>query len=386
MLYKQFADCKLSRLGFGAMRLPTTDTGAVDEAQVEAMVRYAMDHGVNYFDTAYPYHNGQSELVLGRILRQYPRDSFYLADKYPGHQIAERYDPAEIFEEQLKRCQVDYFDFYLFHNVCENSIKTYNDPRWGIMDYFIQQKRQGRIRHLGFSCHGGLDILGDFLDRYGSELEFCQIQLNYLDWTLQDAKAKYELLTQRGVPVWVMEPVRGGMLADLAKGEALRAMRPEESVAAWGFRWLQGLPNVTVVLSGMSNMEQMVDNVKTYEEERPLSAAETEALFAIAEGLKKSVPCTKCGYCLESCPQGLAIPMLLAIYNEVRVSAGVNAKMRIEALPPEKQPTACLSCGSCAQMCPQHIDIPAELARLTGELEKIPSWVEVSRQRAAAQK
>lgn len=386
MLYKQFADCKLSRLGFGAMRLPTTDTGAVDEAQVEAMVRYAMDHGVNYFDTAYPYHNGQSELVLGRILRQYPRDSFYLADKYPGHQIAERYDPAEIFEEQLKRCQVDYFDFYLLHNVYENSIKTYNDPRWGIMDYFIQQKRQGRIQHLGFSCHGGLDILGDFLDRYGSELEFCQIQLNYLDWTLQDAKAKYELLTQRGVPVWVMEPVRGGMLADLAKGEALRAMRPEESVAAWGFRWLQGLPNVTVVLSGMSNMEQMVDNVKTYEEERPLSAAETEALFAIAEGLKKSVPCTKCGYCLESCPQGLAIPMLLAIYNEVRVSAGVNAKMRIEALPPEKQPTACLSCGSCAQMCPQHIDIPAELARLTGELEKIPSWVEVSRQRAAAQK
>lgn len=382
MLYNRFDDCRLSRLGFGTMRLPVTDSGAIDEAQVEEMVQYAMDHGINYFDTAYPYHGGQSEWVLGRILKKYPRDSFYLADKYPGHQIAESYDPAAIFEEQLEKCGVERFDFYLLHNVYENSIKTYTDPRWGIIDYFVEQKRLGRIGHLGFSCHGGLDNLREFLDRYGDAMEFCQIQLNYLDWTLQNAKGKYDLLTERGIPVWVMEPVRGGRLANLAEGEVLRTMRPEESTAAWGFRWLQGLPNVTMVLSGMSNMEQMADNVKTFSSERPLTKAEEELLLSIAEGLKNSVPCTGCGYCLDSCPQGLPIPTLISIGNEIRFSAATNVKMRVEGFPEEKQPGACLACGACAKMCPQSIDIPNVLSELNAALEKIPSWAEICRQRA----
>ena len=185
MIYRDFQGLKLSGLGFGAMRLPVLADGSVNEHLTTEMVRYAMEHGVNYFDTAYPYHGGMSEVVLGRALSAYPRESYYLATKYPGHQLSDSYDPAAVFEEQLKKCGVEYFDFYLMHNVYENSIRTYTDPRWGIVDYFVEQKRLGRIRHLGFSCHGGLDILREFLDRYGDVMEFCQIQLNWLDWKLQ---------------------------------------------------------------------------------------------------------------------------------------------------------------------------------------------------------
>ena len=234
MLYKNFQDLRLSALGFGAMRLPTQADGSIDVARTEEMVRYAMDHGVNYFDTAYPYHGGMSEVVLGQILKQYPRDSFYLADKYPGHQIASSYDPAAIFEDQLKKCGVEYFDFYLLHDVYEKSIETYLDPKWGIIDYFLEQKRLGRIRHLGFSAHGGPDNLRAFLDAAGEHMEFCQIQLNYMDWTLQDAKAKCALLAERNIPVWVMEPVRGGKLASLSEENTakLKALRPDESIGA----------------------------------------------------------------------------------------------------------------------------------------------------------
>ena len=217
MIYRTFKDKQLSLLGFGTMRLPTGSDGSIDEAQVREMTRYAVSHGVNYFDTAYPYHGGESERVIGRVLREYPRDSYCLATKYPGHQIINGgYDPAEIFEEQLKKCGVEYFDFYLLHNVYEKSMEVYLDPQRGILEYFKEQKRLGRIRHLGFSSHAEPPALKAFLDACGEDMEFCQIQLNYLDWTLQDAKGKYELLTQRGIPVWVMEPVRGGKLAKLS--------------------------------------------------------------------------------------------------------------------------------------------------------------------------
>lgn len=193
MITNEFQGKQLSRLGFGTMRLPVKANGSIDEAQVTEMVAYAIGHGVNYFDTAYPYHGGQSERVIGRVLKSYPRESFYLATKYPGHQILSGgYHPAEIFEEQLQKCGVDYFDFYLLHNVYEKSMETYLDPRWGIIDYFKEQKRLGRIRHLGFSSHAGVRSLKEFLDTCGDDMEFCQIQLNYLDWTLQDAKGKYD--------------------------------------------------------------------------------------------------------------------------------------------------------------------------------------------------
>ena len=190
MIIKSFKDKKLSLLGFGTMRLPMNEDGSIDEVQTREMVDYAIRHGVNYFDTAYPYHGGQSEIVIGKILKDYPREKFYLANKFPGHQIAESYDPKAIFEEQLEKCGVEYFDFYLLHNVYENSIETYMDPKWGILDYFKEQKRLGRIKHLGFSTHGSLETIKKFLDYCGDDMEFCQIQLNYLDWTLQNGKEK----------------------------------------------------------------------------------------------------------------------------------------------------------------------------------------------------
>ena len=389
MIYSEFQDKRLSLLGFGTMRLPTHADGSIDEAQVAEMTAYALEHGVNYFDTAYPYHGGESERVIGRVLSKYPRNSWYLATKYPGHQISSTgYNPAEIFEEQLQKCGVEYFDFYLLHNVYEKSMEVYLDPKWGIIDYFKEQKRLGRIKHLGFSCHAETKGLKEFLDACGEDMEFCQIQLNYLDWTLQDAKGKYDLLTERGIPVWVMEPVRGGRLASLSDAEEakLKALRPENSVASWGFRFLQALPNVKMVLSGMSSMEQMVDNVKTFSEDKPLTAEETALLLDIAEGMKDSIPCTACRYCCDGCPAGLDIPGLISTYNELRFSPAVNVAMRIEFLPEDKKPTACIGCGQCTRMCPQNIDIPGALKDFAEKLSKLPSWAEICRQREEAAK
>ena len=388
MIYNDFQDKKLSRLGFGAMRLPLLSAANddIDEAQVCEMVRYAMEHGVNYFDTAYPYHGGVSEVVLGRALKQFPRESFYLATKYPGHQISKSYDVKAVFEEQLKKCGVEYFDFYLLHNVYEKSIDVYRDPKWGIVDYLLEQKKNGRIKHLGFSTHGKLANMRQFLDEYGEPMEFCQIQLNYLDWTLQEAKDKYDLLTERGIPVWVMEPLRGGKLAKLSDADEarLKAMRPDEGVPAWAFRYLQGLDNVKMILSGMSNMEQMVQNVATFADHKPLNAAELTAIYEVAEGLKNAVPCTACRYCCDGCPMGLNIPDLISTYNDARVAATMNITIAIEALPEDKRPSACIGCGACTKVCPQNIDIPTVMSDFTELLAKLPSWAEICRQREEA--
>lgn len=385
MLTNEFQGIPLSRLGFGTMRLPVLNGVAtdIDETQVDEMVDYAISHGINYFDTAHPYHGGMSEKVIGKSLSRYPRESYYLASKYPGHIIRSSYNPAEIFEEQLQKCGVDYFDFYLLHNVYENSIQVYQDPQWGILDYFLEQKRLGRIKHLGFSTHGRPDTIQSFLDYCGDQMEFCQIQLNYLDWTLQAAKEKYELLTERGIAVWVMEPVRGGRLAQLSETEAarLQALRPDETSPAWAFRFLQDLPNVKMILSGMSNMAQMVENVETFQQEKPLTEAERAALLEIAEGMKNSVPCTACRYCCDGCPQGLDIPVLISAYNEIRFSPSLNVPMLLDALPEDKRPAACIACGKCAKVCPQNIDIPGAMKGLVEECAKLPSWADISRQR-----
>lgn len=385
MIYHDFKGVSLSQLGFGTMRLPVKADGSVDEAQVQEMVDYAMAHGVNYFDTAYPYHNGDSETVIGRCLKKYDRASYYLATKYPGHQIAERYDPAEIFEKQLKKCGVEHFDFYLLHNIYEKSIDVYLDPQWGMVEYFIEQKRLGRIKHLGFSTHARLDTLERFLNVWGAEMEFCQIQLNYLDWSMQNAKWKYDMLRRRGIPVWVMEPVRGGKLVQLPDEAKLHALRPEEKTVAWAFRFLQGLDNVKMILSGMSNMEQMVDNIKTFEEAKPLSDEETKVLFEVAEGIKGNIPCTACRYCCDGCPAGLDIPLLLSACNELQVDETFTVTMGIEALPEDKRSSACLNCGRCTKMCPQNIDIPQYMKELTEKMQRLPSWEAICRQRAAAQ-
>ena len=387
MIIKKFKDEDLSLLGFGTMRLPLKEDGTVDEIQVERMVAYAMENGVNYFDTAYPYHDGESERLIGRILSKYPRESYFLADKFPGHQIFDDYTPERFFEEQLERCQVEYFDFYLLHNVYEKSINTYKDLNWKIVDYLLEQKKNGRIKHLGFSSHGSKEIMKEIIDYCQGELEFCLIQLNYLDWTLQGAREKYEMLTEMGIPVWVMEPVRGGKLARLSDEQEafLKKLRPEESTPAWAFRFLQDLPNVHMVLSGMSAMEHMKDNVKTFEEYKPLSEEERQFLFDVAEGMKTSVPCTSCQYCVAGCPKGLDIPMLISVYNELKFVPTVNASMRIEAMEEDKKPTACIACGKCSYMCPQGIHIPEIMKELPELMAKLPTWEEVSRLREEAQ-
>ena len=319
MVFKTFQDLELSALGFGAMRLPVIDgnDGMIDEAAASQMVDRAMAAGINYYDTAWGYHDGNSELVLGRALSRYPRDSFYLATKFPGYDLSNMDKVEEIFEAQLKKCGVDHFDFYLFHNVCEMNIEAYLDGKYGIYDYLMAQKRNGRIKHLGFSVHGGLPVMERFLAAYGKDMEFCQIQLNYLDWEFQGAKAKAELLNQWNIPIWVMEPLRGGRLAKLTEEHAARlsALRPEEAVPAWAFRFLQTVSSVTMILSGMSNMEQLEANLRTFEEDKPLNTTEMGTLMEAAKEMlvEKRLPCTACRYCVSHCPQGLDIPMPLQL-------------------------------------------------------------------------
>ena len=376
MIYRDFQGMKLSALGFGAMRLPVIggDDSRIDEAAALKMVDTAMRNGVNYYDTAWGYHGENSELVMGRALARYPRDSFYVATKFPGYDPSNWAKVKEIFPRQLEKLGVDYFDFYLFHNVCEMNIDAYlDDAKYGIYSYLIEQKRQGRIRHLGFSCHGELDVLKRFLDAYGEEMEFCQLQLNYLDWTFQHGKEKVELLRERGIPVWVMEPLRGGRLAKLKPEyeERLKALRPEEEIPAWAFRFLQSIPSVTMILSGMSNQEQLEKNLATFAEDKPLSETEMETLTDISRRMLSlgTVPCTGCHYCVSHCPQGLDIPYLLSLYNEhVYTGGGFIAPMALSALPADKQPQACLQCRSCEQVCPQQIRISEVLADFSAKL------------------
>lgn len=375
MIYRNFQDLKLSALGMGAMRLPVIDgdDARVDEAKTEEMIDYAMSQGINYYDTAWGYHNGNSELTVGRALQKYPRDSFFLADKFPGYDLSNMDKVEEIFEEQLKKCQVEYFDFYLFHNVCEMNIDAYLDPKYGIYDYLIAQKKAGRIRHLGFSAHGSYDVVKRFLDAYGRDMEFCQLQLNYLDWKFQGGKEKVELLKEWNIPVWVMEPLRGGRLASLAEKDetALKELRPDEKIPAWAFRFLQSVPSVTMVLSGMSSMEQLQENILTYSEDKPLNEKEMETLLAIADGMleKKILPCTACHYCVSHCPQELDIPELLALYNEhCFTEGGFIAPMALSSYPKEKLPSACIGCGSCQAVCPQQIDIPEAMSDFAQKL------------------
>ena len=365
MIYRDFQDLKLSALGMGAMRLPVIDgdDSKVDTAAAEEMVAYAMEHGINYYDTAWGYHSGQSELVMGNALKKYPRENYYLATKFPGYDLSNMDKVEEIFEEQLKKCQVEYFDFYLFHNVCEMNIDAYLDEKYGIYEYLIEQKKNGRIRHLGFSAHGSYDVIKRFLDAYGKDMEFCQLQLNYLDWSFQDAKAKVELLKEHDIPVWVMEPLRGGKLASLSEENTkkLREMRPDEETPAWAFRFLQSLPEVKVVLSGMSNMEQLQANIRTFEEDKPLSGEEMKNLLDIADSMlkKKTLPCTACHYCVSHCPQELDIPELLNLYNEhCFTEGGFIAPMALSSYPDDKKPSACIGCRSCEAVCPQQIKIP----------------------------
>ena len=376
MIYNDFNGIQLSALGMGNMRLPVVEgnDGKIDVDKAKEMIAYCMKAGINYYDTADGYHGGQSELVVGELLKKYDRNSFYLASKFPGYDLSNMPKIKEIFEEQLKKCQVEYFDFYLFHNVCEMNIDAYLNPKYGIYDYLIEQKRNGRIKHLGFSTHGDIECMTRFLNAYGKDMEFCQIEINYFDYKFQNAKGKVELLDQWNIPVWVMEPVRGGQLASLSQEATskLKTARPDESVVSWAFRFLQSFPSIKMTLSGMSNMNQLKENIETYNENKPLNEKEMDLILGIADDMirKTTVPCTGCHYCVSKCPKELDIPFLLKLYNEAMVAGSGDfiAPMALSSVDADKQPECCVNCHSCEKVCPQQIHIPEHLANFAKKM------------------
>ena len=392
MIYRDFKGQKLSQLGFGCMRFASDpETGEIDQAKVNAMFDLAIKEGVNYFDTAYPYLGGKSEIAMAEGLSRYPRENYYLADKFPGHSLTGPIDNIALFNVSLRKCRTDYFDFYLLHNVTEWSVQFYESEEYHIIPDLLQMKKEGKIRYFGFSCHAGPDMLDAFLTRHEGVFDFVQIQLNYLDWTMQDAKEKCDIIRKHGLGIWVMEPVRGGKLAVLPESEKakLRALRergsftgPEPSDASFAFRFLQDMPGVTVILSGMNEVFQVEDNLRTFREENPLSDEERSVLLDIAENLKKGVPCTACRYCCDGCPMELDIPYLLQCYNDYKFATTMTPSMRIDALSEDKRPAACIGCGQCMHACPQGIDVPSALAELAEMYEKGPHWGDVVAQRA----
>ena len=388
MQYKRFHEMNISTLGLGNMRLPTTEPrGPIDREKARKIIETAYENGINYFDTAYRYHGGESEPFVGEVLSQYPRESFYLASKLPGHMMnykdgklgfqgylsGESFEsPAEIFEDQLKRCQVDYFDLYLLHNVCETAVDFYTNEELGIVDYLLEQKKAGRIRHLGLSAHAQADTLEKFLN-WRDCFEFVQLQINYMDWKLQDAKRKYEIATEHGLPVIVMEGVRGGKLADLGEenNAKLKAARPDASIASWAFSFLQSLPNVQIVLSGMTTMEQLEENIETFSNPQPTNEEEKALLQEIIDKMMDLVPCTACEYCLEACPQSLNIPRLISMYNEAKsVEQPGLLRFALGALDEAQFPSACLACGDCMSLCPQGIQIPDVLEKFDALIQE----------------
>ena len=375
MLYNRFKDLDLSALGMGCMRLPVLDgdDARIDQAALEEMVACAMAAGINYYDTAWGYHGGNSEIAVSRALRAYPREKYFLASKFPGYDLGNMPHVREIFARQREKCEVDYFDFYLFHNVCEMNIDAYLNPANGIFEHLVEQKRQGRIRHLGFSAHGSIPVIQRFLDAYGAQMEFCQIQLNWLDWEFQKAREKVEFLRAQGIPVWVMEPMRGGRLADLPAREraALEALRPGDSPAKWAMRFLQGIDGVTMILTGASSLEQLRQNIAVFQTPEPLDGRERAALLSLADEMVKKIalPCTACRYCTAHCPRGLDIPRLLELYNEhAFTGGGFLAPMALKAMPEDKQPSACVGCRSCEAVCPQQIKISEAMADFAARL------------------
>ena len=311
MIYKDFQDLSLSRLGMGNMRLPVK-LGRIDTKKAQEIIDYAMAQGINYYDTAYVYHSGKSESFLGQALKKYPRDSYYLATKF---YVMANPDIQKVFEEQLRRLDTDYIDFYLIHCVNEETV---------------------------------------------------QIQLNYLDWTMQNAKRQYEIITEHGLPVWVMEPVRGGRLASLGEkyDRMLKQAKPDWSVPAWAFHWLMGLDNVTMILSGMSTTDQIRDNVATFQTEETLSKEAQMLLMNVAAGYqsKLAVPCTACRYCCDGCPENIDIPVWMNLYNELSLTKDKAAWEK--AIQAEHGPASCIGCGQCTAHCPQSIDVPGYMEKL----------------------
>ena len=364
MTYNDFKGIKISKLGFGNMRLPSVDGRRgeypIDYPEAHKMIDLAMKNGVNYFDTAYVYQDGDSERCVGQAMKNYPRDSFYIATKF---NYRANPDYKAVFKEQLERLQTDHIDFYLLHCMTERNID--NLLNCGCIEYFAQMKKEGKITYFGFSSHAQPDTLRRFADAY--KWDFAQIQMNYLDWEFGTAKEEYNILTKRNIPVIVMESVRGGRLSSLTPelDARLQQAQPGWSVSSWAFRWLMTHDNVLVMLSGMSNMEQVEDNLHTFEKDNALDPEQVAFLKEITHEFKAgfTVPCTSCHYCTPGCPMKLDIPELLKVYNDYKYNRRWEDNLKdVEA---DKLPGNCIGCGSCTEHCPQNIDVPSFMAKLS---------------------
>ena len=363
MFYKDFHGDRISTLGLGVMRLPPAEgePDVIHRAEGQKVIDRAMELGINYFDTAHIYQKGDSERFLGEALKKYPRESYYLATKFYGSPTR---DIRKTFREQLERLQTEYVDFYLLHCLDEETFALYTDPQRDYLGFLRQMRREGKIRYLGFSTHASPETLEKFL-AYDDGFDMALMQLNFVDWDLLDARGQYEVLTKHNIPVWVIEPLKGGRLAQLNEAGAniLKEAAPDRSIASWGLRYVLSLPNVHTVLSGMGSMEMVEDNAGTFHEHRPLSEEERTILerarAAFIDDL--GVPCSACRYCCDNCPAGLDIPLLIRAYNEKTIS-GHNWK--VTGLEQSKGAECCLQCGTCTEHCPQKINIPQIMENL----------------------
>lgn len=369
--YMPKIDTTVPLLGFGCMRLPTTD-GKIDYPKAQTMIQKAYENGVNYFDTAYMYIGSQSEGFLGDTLTKYPRDSYYLTTKFPVGWCETVEDIDRIFNEQLTRCKADYFDFYLLHALDKEKFEKVKE--FGIYEKMLEYKKQGKIRRLGFSFHDKPDVLDAITDTY--QFDFVQIQFNYLDWVQQDAERAYKILEKKELPIVVMEPVRGGFLHNLpdAMTKVFKEKDPNASNASWALRWVANHPQVKVILSGMSTMEQVEDNLEILSNFKPLTEDEVQTIEKVRDMLlsQPTVPCTGCEYCMSECPMGIEIPKIFKAYNDYTQSLDVGKmKREYREIPDENKAPSCISCGACVSKCPQHIEIFTEIAKIHDMIQKL---------------
>ena len=360
-----------SLLGFGCMRFPTTSEGKIDEPKAEEMIDKAIAAGVNYIDTAYPYHDKQSEPFVGKVLKKYPRNSFYLATKLPVWLVETKTDIERIFEEQLERLQTDYIDFYLLHAMNKERFDKMKEI--GCMDVLEAKRAEGKIKYIGFSFHDSYEVFEEAIGE--REWDFCQIQLNYMDADEQAGLKGYEVAASKGIPVVVMEPIKGGSLASFAEDitSEFKRLDVDASVASFALRWVGSLPGIKVILSGMSTMEQVEDNLKTFGEFKPLSVEEKETIDKVVETLNSRIQngCTGCRYCMP-CPAGVDIPACFSAWNTYHMYQNYNAvswKWEHD-IGTEKQAKNCVKCGKCEAVCPQKISIREDLSKVQKDLEE----------------
>lgn len=356
--------CEISRLGYGGMRFPKNGD-EVDVEEAVKLLRKAYDMGVNYFDTAVVYHKGESEKIFGKAFEIYDRSSYYLADKMSIWVCKDEQEMKDLFERQLKTLKTDYIDFYLVHSLNRNHYQKVKE--FHCVEFLQEMKRQGKIKHLGFSFHDTYPVFTQILDDY--DWDFVQIQLNYLDWQNQGAEQLYRELEKRNLPCMVMEPVRGGYLATLDEQRAkpFLEMEPNRSIASWAIRWVESLPQVTVVLSGMSDMAQLEDNVAMMTNFEPMNEKELEAVAKVVEEIRKvnDIPCTGCRYCMD-CPMGVDIPEIFAIYSRLKIFGKDKAFVEDykEVMENGNGAEHCVGCQQCMNHCPQSIEIPDKLAMI----------------------